>query len=278
MKGGRLSLVFFLSAMVSATLVFGLKPRRAGAAPPSDHDLQLWLQGAVDAPLGERGLFLSADTHLRRGGGPPDRARPDGGDASASTPYTELILRPILGFQLPEGFAVGAGYAYYGVYHDDPSQRDRLSLHEHRAFTQGTLNRPLPWQLAMSARLRLEHRVRSSGPGSAPAGDAGADPLDERDPARFAHRLRVFYRLDKTLSEERGLRLVAFSETFFHLNASAMTQKAGFNQQRSFLGISAETRGRARFEIGYLNQFIMRNLDPNTINHIVFTSVFIRID
>lgn len=277
MTGARLSLVSFLAAIATAIFAPSMRPRHASAAPPSDHDLQLWFQGAVDASLGPRGVFLSADAHLRRGGGPPDRGRPDGGDPSAPSPYTELIVRPILGFRLPEGFAVGAGYAYYGVYHDDPSQRARLSLHEHRAFTQGTLRRELPWKLAMSGRLRLEHRMRSSGPGSAPPPDLGGDSVDAPDSARFAHRLRVFYRVDRALSEERGLRLVAFSETFLHLNASAMTPKAGFNQQRSFLGISADTRGLARFEIGYLNQFIRRLADPNIVNHMVFTSVFIRI-
>lgn len=235
-------------------------PDNAMAAPSLAQDFQLWMQGALSAELPPRRLSFNADVNVRRGGG----ARlpiPGAEGIRVPSPHTQIVIRPLLRYALPHGLSVGAGYVYYPILYDDALHRPSRNFHEHRAFSELTLGRALRRKIAFTGRMRLEHRFRSSGPGA-------ISEAAERSPV--AHRLRLFLRAERLLKEASGLHLVTFSESFFHLNASAFTRGADFDQQRSFLGLAIDMGRRGRAEGGYLNQFIKTPSTQNWMNHAIF--------
>src|SRR5690606_22551885 len=151
---------------------------------------------------------------------------PDPGNPSVSveSPNTMVLLRPYFGYQFRHNMTAWVGYAYVPDLFDDPAMRDARNIHEHRVFTQFTVNDTFKERFELGTRARMEHRVRTHGPGS-PDNDGGL--------SSWAHRLRLFERFAVRFKKDSPWFAVAYSETFFHLNETRYPSKPRIDQQRT---------------------------------------------
>lgn len=144
------------------------------------------------------------------------------------------IVRPALGYRFDKVASVWAGYASVGVFDDDPTK----STQEHRAWQQGLFSVPIS-ALTIQVRPRLEERFRE-------------------DQSDVAFRARLFVRANVTFSADSPVILATWTEPFFHLNDAAWGPKAGFDQNRLFLGLGVKGPPGFRVEAGYLNVTVLR--------------------
>lgn len=71
---------------------------------------------------------------------------------------------------------------------------------------------------------------------------------------------------------------MTWDEVFIHLNDTDFGTRAGFNQNRAFVGFgwkwNPETP-KSRVEIGYLNQFIDSRTGSDRMNHLLAVNLFV---
>jgi hypothetical protein len=256
-----------LFAFVCALLGAYSAPHRA-LASTWEPDVQPWVQALVRGNLDSvaKGLRMEMDMQVRRLNAPllyPDPSTPN---VAVQSPNTLVLLRPYVGYLFREDMSAWIGYVYQPDLFDAPEMREERNIHEHRVFTQFMLSDVFGERFELSTRMRMEHRVRTHGPGS-PSNDGGL--------SIWAHRLRLFERFAVRFNRERPWFAVASSETFFHLNETKYPSKPGIDQQRSFVGLGYHFGVGDRVELGYLNQLVRRYTDPHQLNHVVMTSVVI---
>ena len=163
-------------------------------------------------------------------------------DGSAG--YDQGVIRPGLGFAFGEGLSVWVGYAWL---HTSPSNVP--DIEEDRAWQQ-LLWRTQNGDLSFQSRSRLEQRFVSSGSGT-------------------GWRYRQLVKLGYPLPLSPRLSLVGLDELFFDLNSTDWGARAGFSQNRLFVGLSwrFDDAGRWVGEIGYQNQYI-RSRGSEAMNHL----------
>lgn len=142
---------------------------------------------------------------------------------------TLFIVRPAIGYAFSPAWLVHLGYAYVPtVVQDAPDGK------EQRVWQQVLWNHTVNPLLKLQARARFEERFGSG------------------DDVGFRGRglLRVQWQPSATFAGQ----LVATTETFIQLNDTDWGPTAGFDQNRAFLGVGADTALRGiRVEAGYLN-------------------------
>jgi hypothetical protein len=140
--------------------------------------------------------------------------------------FTQLIVRPAVGYQVGKKTSVWLGYAWTPSYF--PADRD-----ESRLFQQ-LLIEDLSPRFDLINRTRLEERF---------IGAAGGTSL------RLRHQVRAVTPLSR-----RGRRwtAVASDELFWNLNGTPNGPTSGFDQNRAFLGASYGLSRQTRLEFGYL--------------------------
>lgn len=75
---------------------------------------------------------------------------------------------------------------------------------------------------------------------------------------------------------EPRLSLIAWDEAFVRLNSTQYGGKAGFDQNRAFMGAGWTFNPNARFELGYMNQYSDDNTHTvSTMQHLIMGSLFI---
>jgi len=158
------------------------------------------------------------------------------------------IARPGLGWQFAPWLQVYAGYAAIVTVPDAAA-----SVTEHRAWQQVTAQRTSA-DLALQLRARLEQRVR---PGAADVG----------------HRVRLFARIGVQPDPALPLGLVVWDEVFAGLNATDWGARAGFDQNRLFLGGFARVGAALRVELGALS-LVQQRATGTLVGHVVATNVF----
>lgn len=173
------------------------------------------------------------------------------------SPYWSLV-RPGVGVRVAPGMLVTLGYAW------TPSWRAAgVSLNErvdeHRVWEQWQYELPLPRiPVKLQLRARLEQRWRP----------ASGDDL--------GHRLRGMVRATIPL---RGRWVLAvWDELFVTFNDTDWGQRAGFDQNRLFVGPGVwALPGTLRVELGYLHQLIRRAAHPNgdLSNHAVALNTYL---
>ncbi|WP_139557227.1 DUF2490 domain-containing protein [Methylotetracoccus oryzae] len=93
------------------------------------------------------------------------------------------------------------------------------------------------------------------------------------DDARFRPRQMIRYL--RPFEFEERLSLVVWDEFFVRLNSTEWGGKAGFDQNRIFLGLGWTFTPGVRAELGYLNQYVEdKNLINETDNNLIMGSVF----
>ncbi len=94
------------------------------------------------------------------------------------------------------------------------------------------------------------------------------------DDPRF--RPRQMIRFLHPFDFEPRLSLVAWDEFFVRVNSTQWGGKAGFDQNRAFLGLGWSFNPGIRAELGYLNQYVEdRNLINETDNNLIVGSLFV---
>jgi hypothetical protein len=180
------------------------------------------------------------------------RAAPEGGVAAWFDLHarrrggsSQLLIRPALGYAFGPSLLVHAGYVAVPTLVDDGD--DQL---EHRSWQQVIWAPTVTPDLKAQARLRVEQRF------------GGGDDV--------GHRLRGFVRGQWAASSR--FQLVAWDEAFVQLNDTDWGPVAGFDQNRLFLGIGADTAvPGVRVEIGYLHVYLHA---VDRMDHAVMVNVF----
>ena len=164
----------------------------------------------------------------------------------SSPTQTALLVRPGLGYRVRDDMTVWVGYLWA------PGWRDGVqTLSEHRLWQQWT------WDLAHGSGAKFQ--VRSRFEQRFASGDVGL-------------RFRQFFRAQT--APLGGFLLVAWDEIFLAFNDTRFGQRAGFDQNRLFVGVARKLNSRLRVEAGYFNQVLPRPGVPSPMRHAVALNVF----
>ena len=154
-----------------------------------------------------------------------------------------IVNQDAFGYRFDEHHSVYLGYAFQ--YTTPPLARQDTT--ENRAWEQYTFAMPTSAG-KLQVRSRLEQRTVNIGPGAS---------------VRLRELIGLNYPLDKSWS------LVASNEAFFNLNTVDWGPTAGFDQNRLSIGIGYQFNPTFRTEIGYMNQYIDRDLAYDRVFHLV---------
>lgn len=152
------------------------------------------------------------------------------------------LVRPGLSWHALGPLWLTAGYAWTPSWRQPPEPRGWGQLDftdEHRVWEQALLSLTHDASgIAGQIRVRAEQRFRGD--------DVG-------------FRLRVFLRLSVPLVRDRSLYFVLWDELFTPLNDTTWGQRAGFDQNRVFVGLGWQAvPGTLRLEFGAASQWIVR--------------------
>ena len=161
------------------------------------------------------------------------------------------IIRPGVGYALNEHASIWLGYAY--IFTDSPFAR--TSFDEDRIWQQ------FLWTQALGAgtfttRARLEQRFFDN------VSDTGW---------RYRQLVKVSY----PIKGIPNVSAVASDEVFINLNDVGRGPQAGFDQNRAFAGLGYAFSKVVKTEVGYLNQFIDRPINPNRVTHALAITLFL---
>jgi len=213
------------SVYLAARAASAETPVDAPPSPPPVHaSYQTWTSLTVQGPIADRLLFLT-ELHGRF----YDDMHP-----------FQVLLYPALGYRLPHGFSVFAGYAFTPSWNEE-----REYAEEHRAWQQIVYEAPFT-QLRLVGRARLEERVR-----------AGSD---------VGYLLRTMVRLEVPLGLPVPLRTVLWEELFWGLDQPAAWQPEPIDQDLLFVGFGWVLGPHLRTDVGYLGQVLPRR-DATTAHH-----------
>jgi hypothetical protein len=188
-------------------------------ALPTDSEVQIWYLAFTQGHIEEPFLYyLEAQPRLGERDG-------------------RVLLRSALGLSLPvPGLSVWLGYAWIPVW--DRGEESAVRLNESRLYQQ-LLYTPRLGPVRLMSRSRLEQRLL-----------AGA--------SRPSHRFRTLLRGSHPLDAEGTFSLILWDEVFFHLNTVEGGPRAGFDQNRAFVGAGWKLSPHVTLELGYLNDFVRR--------------------
>jgi hypothetical protein len=170
---------------------------------------------------------------------------PSGQDYQVSA----VITHDAIGYRFDEHHSVHVGYAF--AWARDPLAREPTN--ENRAWEQysyTTLTPLGPFQ----SRSRLEQRTVNIGPGTS---------------LRFRQMLRLSYPLTESWF------LVSWDELFINLNSVDWGPVTGFDQNRVFVGVGYRIDATLRTEIGYMNQYISRDLTYDRSFNMISLNLFL---
>jgi hypothetical protein len=232
--------------LILLTTLFFLFAFNASAQVINNIDTQAWgwtrVEGVLDPAdnsVIERPLQYSMELHYR--------LKNDLND------FSQLLLRPMLGYKLTETSTLWIGYA---LIHQD---RSGTIVNEHRAFQMITYSSKLgKLPVVFVGNTRLEQRALEN----------------EED---INHRIRQMVRVSADLFKikEGTFALFFQDEIFLRLNSTEWAGKKGFDHNRLIIGIDYKTKINntpVTISAGY-----MHNTFPNQTTHGVNVGIRITI-
>lgn len=219
-----LRLAAAVSTLLTARAAAARKPVEAPSPPPVEPSYQTWTSLTSQGKLHDELVFLF-ELHGRF--------------YDDMHPYQVFVL-PALGYRLPHGFTVFAGYGYTPIWN-----ADREYAEEHCAWQQLSYDAPLS-EVKLSARARMEERFR-------PDSDV-------------AYRLRTMVRLNVPLGLPVPLQTVVWDELFLGLDQSQKWQPELLDQNNLFLGLGWVFGPHLRADVGYLIHVLPRP-SATTVHH-----------
>ena len=199
-------------------------------------DEMVWTAVSGVAPMAKDSrLLVSFDSHAR--------FRNHGQDLDTT------IIRPALGWRVNRKLDLFLGYAAV------ETQLAGRNRKEERIWQQASYTLAELPAGRLTARTRLEQRFRETGD------DTGGRL---RQMVRFTHPIKG-----------SPFSLVAQGEVFVNLNDTDWGQRAGFDQNRAFVGGAWQASKVMRVELGYMNQRIrVANGPDRNNNNLSLTTAF----
>ncbi|MCF7969232.1 MAG: DUF2490 domain-containing protein [Methylococcaceae bacterium] len=162
---------------------------------------------------------------------------------------SSVITHDAIGYRFNASHSVHLGYAF--AYAIPPLSREPTN--ENRVWEQHTF--ALPTSAGdLQLRSRLEQRTVNIGSGTA---------------VRFREMVRFSHPLNKEWS------LVGSNELFINANTVDWGPVAGFDQNRVFVGVGYKIDSSLRAEVGYMNQYINRDLNYDRDFHLLSLNLYV---
>lgn len=167
-----------------------------------------------------------------------------------SSRFSQILLRPGLGFALTGNLSIWLGYAW--IYTGKPNASNPFE--ENRIWQQ------LIWvktnrYLTFTSRARTEQRFLENSP-------------------KTAYRFRELIKISVPLKQYTRFSFVTSDELFLHKNNFVGTNSRGFDQNRFFVGLGYKINPTITTEIGYMNQYIRRFGVPDFLANIASINFF----
>lgn len=166
---------------------------------------------------------------------------------------TQLVTYDAIGYKFNDSHTLYAGFWYQ--YTQPPYSGTYVN--EANAFQQYNFTKMFS-DNKLSTRSRLEERNNLS-------------PTANGTSVRYRQQVKFVYALDKDWS------LVGSEEIFFNLNTVSWGPVSGFDQNRVFVGGGYNINKTLRTEIGYMNQFVNKNLKSDFIDHQLSMNLYVNI-
>ena len=165
--------------------------------------------------------------------------------------FNQSIVRPGIGYALDDIQTLWAGYGWINT---SPVSGDDFD--EHRFWQQWTAT-PSSGDWKYLHRSRFEQRWVQTGD------DVGL-------------RWRQLVCGQRKLHARPGMSFIVWDELFLNFNDTDWGARSGLDQNRAFIGLGYKRnpQARVRTEIGYLNQFVNRQGNPDGLNHILSINFF----
>lgn len=168
-----------------------------------------------------------------------------------SREYTQILLRPGLGYALSNNATIWLGYAW--IYTAPPNSPIRFK--ENRIWQQLLWIQSLPSFTFMS-RTRTEQRFLENN-------------------YKTAYRFRELVKIFVPFGKQSKFAFVSSDEVFLNKNNFVGTKSRGFDQNRFFVGLGYEVNSTSTVEIGYMNQYICRFGSPDFLSHILSINLYL---
>ena len=153
-----------------------------------------------------------------------------------------VVTHDGIGYKFNDKHSIHIGYAFQNV--KDPYAKLEFPFNENRAWEQYTYATPTPIG-NFSSRSRLEQRTVNLSQGQYNGREVGL---------RFRQQLKLSYPLDDKWS------LVGSDEIFVNANTVNWGPVSGIDQNRVFVGVGYKFDKVWRTEIGYMNQYLNRDV------------------
>jgi hypothetical protein len=203
----------------------------------ANSDSQVWVTAAGTASLGSK-WRLSQEVITRF--------------SDKRNGLYEIESNTLLGLVLAKNVTLWGGYT-----HDPLYLGGHFSLLEHRAREQITFDNMMKLGRAkLNARFRLEQRWRSGTDGT-------------------AWRARPYVQLSLPVRGSTAINLS--NETFVNLHRTSFQAQAGLDRMRNLISLSAPLAKRLKGEAGYMNQRTFVRRGPDTVDHVAFFAVSLRL-
>lgn len=146
--------------------------------------------------------------------------------------FNQVIVRPSIGYQISKSWQLYFGFLYQGNYN---AHTNESFNNEYRIFQEAQYNTKLNDDLKFTSRTRLEQRT-----------------YDYKDLDANV-RSRQQFRLEQAIA--KGFYLAGSDEVFVNLSGN-QAAKAGFDQNRFWIGPGYYFTPEIKVEIGYINQYV----------------------
>ena len=168
--------------------------------------------------------------------------------------FSQIIVRPLLGYKVTKKLQLWAGYTWQGEYND---QTD---------FDMATndVMEQVQWIDNWTPQLNFQYRFRLEQRFFAHEDDVGH---------RMRHRFRFVYTIPDTQAY-----LIAADELFVYFNSIdegrlSHSVQTGVNQNRSYLGVGYKLTPQLNIDTGYQLQYVHNYGTPDLTNHVWLTNI-----
>lgn len=229
-----------LNKLKTFFLLAGLLSTLPTYAEPAKNDSSIWISNTYQTDFG--GSRYLAFLELA------PRTKNDNSD------FSQIIVRPLLGYKLTKQLQLWAGYTWQGEYNDKTD------------FEQATndIMEQLQWIDDWTSQLNFQYRFRLEQRFFADEGDVGH---------RMRHRVRFMYSIPETKAY-----LIAIDELFVYFNSidqgpRSHSVQTGINQNRSYIGVGYKLMPQLNVDTGYQFQYVNNYGAADLYNHIWMTNI-----
>jgi hypothetical protein len=223
-----------------SALVFFLFFSSAVCADSND-DSSIWLSNTYQTDFGGSNYLAFLEL--------APRSKNDNED------FSQLLIRPIVGYKLTQELQLWLGYTWHGEYNDSSSIKFDNATHD--------IMQQLQWIHNFTPELNFQYRLR----------------FEERFfvDADVAYRVRHRFRFVYSIPDSKAY-LIALDELFVYFNSLNYSPREtsvqpGINQNRSYAGIGYKLTPQINIDTGYQLQYVNNFGAPDVFNHVWFTNL-----